>query len=320
MIAVDRLLSQLTAAQKETGQIDFKSTFDPTSKQDWCEIVKDLVAMANTRGGVIVVGVNDDGTPSDADLSATFRLDPGQLTDKVASYTGVQFSAFEIKEIERQERRVAVIFIGRADVPIVFSKPGTYPVVGEKSLQKTAFSQGTVYVRHGAKSEPATTDDLRRFIERRIKQVSRSWRKNIRRIVTAPVGHEVKVVPPNMRIAPQDRAIDVRLVNDADAPASRFVNPDQTHPFRQKELIPEIRRRLLGKAKPTAHDIQCVRRVYQTDENPNFTYSPKFASRQYSPAFADWLAQEFLSNPDFFKDACDKARQQALAQRGTKPR
>jgi hypothetical protein len=320
MVAVDRLFAHLTSARGETTNVDFKSVFDPTSKQDWCEIVKDLVAIANTRGGVVVVGVNDDGTPSKADVSATLALDPAQLTDKIYSYTGVQFCAFNIKEIDHHGYRTAAILIGRSDVPIVFSKPGTYAVAGGKIFQKTAFSQGTVYVRHGAKSEPATTEDLRRFIEYRIERVSRAWRKNIRRIVTAPAGHEVIVGPPVSRIVGDDAATNVRLVDDPTAPASRFVNPDQTHPYRQKELLSELRRRLSGKVKPTAHGVQCARRVHNTDANPNFTYAPKFASRQYSSAFADWLVKQILDDTDFFKKACDEIRRLSRAQRNKKPR
>jgi hypothetical protein len=321
MLAAVRLFDKLTTTRKESARIDFKSSLDLACKQDWCEILKDIAAMANTRGGVIVVGVNDDGTPSDADVSPVLRLDPAQLTDKISSYTGVQYSAFEIKEVEHFGHRVAAIFIRRAETPLVFIKPGTYPVVGEKQTQKNAFSQGTVYVRHGAKSEPATTEDLRKFIERRIEKVARTWRKNIRRVVTAPVGHEVLVVPPNMKVVPNADAQEVRLVNDPTAPASRFVNPDQTHPYRQKELIPEVRRRLDGKAKPNTHHILCVRRVHRTDKDPNFTYAPKYGSPQYSPAFADWIADQFRKDPDFFKKAYEEySRQQSLARRKKKPR
>ena len=52
---------------------------------------------------------------------------------------------------------MAAIKIGPAFPPIVFTRPGTYSVEGGR--QKTAFSQGTVYFRHGAKKRPgiATT-------------------------------------------------------------------------------------------------------------------------------------------------------------------
>jgi hypothetical protein len=312
MTAVAELLEHLPSAKKETSQIDFKSSFDPASKQDWCEIVKDLVAMANTRGGILAIGVNDDATPSSTDISHALKLDPAQITDKVASYTGVQFSRFEIKHVAYCGQTAVVILIRRSEVPLVFIKPGTYPVTNEKVQQKTAFAQGTIYFRHGAKSEPGTTDDLRKFIERRIELASRTWKKNIRRVINAPAGHKVRVVPPNMKIVPSDEAAPVRLVNDPDAPVSKFVNPDETHPFRQKELLVEVCRRLDGNAKPTSHDILCVRRVHAIDQNPNFAFYPKFGSPQYSPAFADWLAQEYAKDPGFFSRACNSYRERRV--------
>jgi len=34
----------------ESASADFKSSFDPQSKQDWCELIKDIVAMSNSGG------------------------------------------------------------------------------------------------------------------------------------------------------------------------------------------------------------------------------------------------------------------------------
>jgi hypothetical protein len=39
----------------ETQSVDFKRQFDPSSSAEWCELTKDLVAMANSGGGVILV-------------------------------------------------------------------------------------------------------------------------------------------------------------------------------------------------------------------------------------------------------------------------
>jgi len=84
-------------------------------------------------------------------------------------YTGVQFDGFSLIEAQRNGLPVAVLAIGESASTMAFERVGTYPLADGK--QRTAFSQGTVYVRHGAKSEPATTEDLRRIIERRIQAV-----------------------------------------------------------------------------------------------------------------------------------------------------
>ena len=54
---MDRLISKALNAKRESKYIEFKSEFNPDSPQDWCEIIKDIVALANTGGGVIIFGV-----------------------------------------------------------------------------------------------------------------------------------------------------------------------------------------------------------------------------------------------------------------------
>lgn len=139
-------------AKRESKYLDFKNKFDPSQAEDWCEVIKDIVAMANSGGGMVIIGVNNDGSPSNEDISAILRIDHAHITDKVARYTGEQFDDFSIQETDRKGRKIAVLQINPVAIPMVFIQPGTYDVGDGK--QKTAFSKGSVYFRHGAKSEP----------------------------------------------------------------------------------------------------------------------------------------------------------------------
>jgi len=49
--------------------------------------------------------------------------------------------------------------------------------------RRNVFSVGTVYFRHGAKSEPGTSDDLRQFLEREIEATRRTWLDGIAKVV-----------------------------------------------------------------------------------------------------------------------------------------
>ena len=123
--------------------------------------------------------------PAKSDVTAVLRLDPADVTNKLYPYTGVQFSAFEIGEAHKRGELLAVIAVScSVGAPIVFIKPGTYQI--EDGRQKTAFGVGTVYFRHGAKSEPGTTADLRDFLEREIAVRREEWLGNIRRVIEAP--------------------------------------------------------------------------------------------------------------------------------------
>ena len=58
--------------------LDFKERFDPSVTSECVELVKDIVAMANSGGGLIVIGVSDNGKASKADVRAVLNLDPAK--------------------------------------------------------------------------------------------------------------------------------------------------------------------------------------------------------------------------------------------------
>jgi hypothetical protein len=286
------------SAKRESKSLDFKERFDPSVKSEWPELIKDFVAMANSGGGIIVVGVRNNGEATGEDLSAVLALDPATIADKIASYTGEHFADFEVTEATRNKQRIAVIRVGAAHgAPIAFTRVGTYVTAGQEQ-QKVAFSKGTVYFRHGAKSEPGTRNDLRAFLERRLEEIRAQWLGGIRQVVESPEGSQVALVE-----AIDEQAgvpTQIRLTTDPGAVVYGKLAPDQTHPFRQKELIQEVNKRLGGETKVNAHDILSVRRIagITEDRHPEFTHQPRWGSPQYGPDFADWLVEEYKRDSD----------------------
>src|SRR4051812_22581120 len=167
---------------RESEKLDFKVKFEIECAQDCCEIVKDIVAMANSGGGLILLGVDDTGAVTTPTASFP-QFDPAKLSDKIFKYTSETVN-FELSETEHKHERVLTIRVHAAPVPIAFTSPGTYTVDGAK--QKTAFGQGTVYFRHGAKSETANSTDIRNAFERRLESVRKNWMDNVRRVAEAP--------------------------------------------------------------------------------------------------------------------------------------
>lgn len=295
------LINKGLKAKRESKYVDFKALFDPSSKGDWCEIIKDIVAMANTDGGVIIIGLNNDSTPSGKDVRAVLEIDTSVVTDKIHRYTEYQFSEFEIHECDKEARQLAAIVIFGIPVPMVFQKPGTY--ILQDGRQKTAFSKGTLYFRHGAKSEPGNMQDLQKVIERNLGNVRREWLKGVRKVIQAPRGSQVTVLSPDVIQSTSPEAAHIRVTNDPSAPEYRLVDPDQTHPYRQKELIEEVNARLPKGVTINTHDALSVRRVYYIHDRPEFVYDHKFGSSQYSQEFADWLIERYYENVNFFLDA-----------------
>ncbi|MEM0128671.1 MAG: putative DNA binding domain-containing protein [Thermoplasmata archaeon] len=296
-------LMRALQARRESRRIDFKATFDPSRTSDWCEIVKDILAMANSGGGCLVFGVRDDGNPAEGSVEAVLALDPAQITEKVSKYTGVDFDGFEIHEGQRDGKKVAILRVAATYLPIPFARAGNYDRGDGK--QSTAFQPGTTYFRHGAKSAPGTAEDIRHSVEREVDRQRRAWLGGIKKVIAAPPGHRVEVIPPDAVVNGRTANGAVRLTSDPAAPAVKRLHPDDTHPFRRKEVVAEVNSRLLGRATVTTYDIRRVRDVYAIDDgsHPDFYYESKYASPQYSGSFVDWVVHQFERNSTFFSEA-----------------
>ena len=81
---------------------------------------------------------------------------------------------------------------------------------------------------------------------------------------------------------------------------------DTTHPFRQKEVVVEVNKKLAGRKAINAHDILCIRRVFTVQKEIKFCYTQNYATPRYSQAFVDWVIQRYEEDNAFF----DKTKEQ----------
>jgi Putative DNA-binding domain len=301
------LVDKALKAKRESKLVDFKSAFDPESTGDWCELVKDVVAMANSGGGAIVIGLDNGGSPSKNNVKPVLDLDHAKFVDKIRKYTGFEFGELEVHEAKKQDDTVAVIEISAVKVPMVFTEVGTYAIEVEgKQKQKTAFSKGTVYFRHGAKSEPGTTEDIRNVIERQLEAIRGEWLDGVRKVVRAPQGSSVTVFSGEVKESNSPEATPIRLVDDPNAPGYRLIDHDTTYPHRQTELVDVVNGMLPEGIDVNTYDILAVRRVHGIDGDPRYCHTPKFGSPQYSDNFAKWIVDRHKENKNFFAEARQK--------------
>jgi Putative DNA-binding domain/EC042_2821-lke REase len=306
-------LRTLLARTAEAAELDFKSKFEIPNAGDWLEIIKDIAAFANSGGGTILIGVNDDGTPSGADVAGALAIDPADLTNRIHKYTGTHFHGFEFIKCEKAGHKICAIMIRSCRVPLVFTRVGTCEVAHGR--QKTVFSVGTVYFRHGAKSEPGTSEDLRMFLERELELIKRYWLDGIAKVVEAPAGSRFAILPPETEPAGPSGALPLRLTNDPTAPAYYAVPIDTTHPFHQKEVVREVNAKLAGRKAINSHDILCIRRVYSVQKDIKFCYTQNYATPRYSQAFVDWVVQKYEEDESCFnktKQQFDQLKQDVI--------
>lgn len=209
------LVERALSADRESKRIEFKQGFDPNSPGEWCELIKDIVAISNSGGGIIVFGLDSRGTPTGTSVEGKSQIDPADIVNKLSRYTGAVDLELDIRELEKNGRKLQAFVIQPASMPLVFQKPGTYVGSGK---QRTAFSVGTIYFRHGAKSEPGASDDIRLVIQRHVESIRKSWTKDIRKVTQAPLGSQVITVQPVAGVSVSSLVTNtVRAVNDPKA-------------------------------------------------------------------------------------------------------
>src|SRR5207237_3913083 len=123
-------------------------------------------------------------------------------------------------------------------------------------------------------------NDVRDFILRQLNATRRQWIANIRQVMHAPDRAEVAIVETADRDE-EGRPTLIRLTTDPHAPLYRQVDPDQSHPYRQKEGIAEANARLDGQSV-NAFDVLSVRRVHAITEEtrPEFVHVPTSGTPQ----------------------------------------
>ena len=290
-MATNRFLDRADKATRSSKRLALRDAVD------YVELVRDVAAMANSGGGVIV-------------LDGVGGIDDELLLERLGEYAEPEFEAFSVEPLSRNGRpSTAVVVESVRGTPLVFRETGR---VGGH----VAFVRGGLYFRHGAKSEAATGEDVHDFICRQLDATRTQWLANIRQVMHAPDGAEVAVIETAERDE-EGRPTLIRLTTDPHAPLYGQVDPDQSHPYRQKEVIREVNARL-GEGAVNAFDVLSVRRVHAISEEtrPEFVHVPKFGSPQYSDAFVEWLVAERERDPRFF----EQAKSSYLATRSRRPR
>jgi hypothetical protein len=300
-------LERALARQRESRYVAFREGFDPAERGEWCELIRDVVALANSGGGWLLFGIGPRGIPSGFDVTPILTLNARHISDQIHAFTGARFDDVGIVRAEKDGQVVAALRIGPANVAMVFESAGSY--TRPDGRQRTAFSAGTVYFRHGSRSAPGTTQDLQDFLDRRLEEIRKEWVRGVKKVVEAPAGAQLELVPQEIVQSASPSAQPIRVTDDPDAPIYRVINPDANYPFRQKDVIAEVNRRL-GGAVVNQHTILSVRRVFGIEGDARYQYRSRFGTPQYSQEFIDWLIAEYQRDAEFFN-----AARQAYAQR-----
>jgi len=127
----------------------------------------------------------------------------------------------------------------------------------------------------------------------------------------ARINHAVALIkPPTTTIAQvtgpmaaSPGGLPVRIVTDPNATAVRAIDYDVTHPYRQMDLLKRIKELLPEGISISTYDLTAVRHAFNIFERDEYYHKSKFGSGQYSDSYAQWIAQNYADDTQFFVNA-----------------
>ena len=147
----------------ELNEIDFKLGWI-----DKGQLSKMVLSMANSRGGIIVVGVNEneDGTLSPEGL--TQLKDKADINNEISKYVppGLDYEVFDFvydaSEYQAVENK-------KFQLLIIHDTPERLPFISMK--ETTGLKSDTIYIRRGTKCEIANAHEIEKMLEAKIQTI-----------------------------------------------------------------------------------------------------------------------------------------------------
>ena len=97
-------------------------------------------------------------------------------------------------------------------------------------------------------------------------------------------------------------------------------DPSKSHPFRQKEVIEQIKSAIAG-IEINQYDIQSVIKTHSIKKRAEYYYhgQVKGSPVQYSPAFVDWIIKQIKKDDQFFQNSRLNAKIRRARKKEPKP-
>jgi len=148
---------------REGPHHDLKLTFESESPKAALDLVKDIVAIANSGGGTLTFGRTSTQVHGVSD-DVIDALDSARVADMVGRFIppasiGI---AHEIREPE-PGKRIVVLCIEPPATPLVISRDAAWRPPGKKH-DDLVMRKGDIWVRHSSRNERATVEDIRAWL------------------------------------------------------------------------------------------------------------------------------------------------------------
>lgn len=148
----------LLTLRRETANQDYRRELPPRGHKNCAvlDLLKDLVAMANVGGGVIVFGVEDDNYEL-VGLTGPRKQKPLEEQDiarAFKTYLDAELR-FELTTYRYRGKDFVFLAIGGSELPPIFRKPAMCEICGDKAALRH-FPLGSTFIRQGASTVRAS--------------------------------------------------------------------------------------------------------------------------------------------------------------------
>lgn len=180
---------------EEDDRVDYKLTMDTKSNKSWLELTKDVSAFANTFGGYLVFGFNDQRKEIQgiSRLLADSLKDINNILQKINRNLEPHITGIRSKTYRIEGKTIGLLYVpqsfGRTHV---ISKDGDFDHLSGKS--QTLIRKGTFYVRRSGGNHLGDSRDLDDVIERRIDQFRSALMDKFAKVVYTPATSDVYVL------------------------------------------------------------------------------------------------------------------------------
>ena len=247
----DRAVSSLIRAVPSRSTVEcvhfeLKREFSP-SPRAWAELSKDIVALANSGGGVILFGVDDNGRRRGLPTSLLSVLDPARVTDQLRRKAPSASVSTAYLERTYYKKLYGALVVQPLRVPLVFDTEWGYD--GADGKHRIAIKPGLLYVRTPGKSAPARQADVREVWQRSVDLAMEKTMARIEQVASLPLDSDLIITDEDnpasgFLLVDKGEGRPVQIVSDPETPAVRLrevLAPDVPYASVTGEVASQVR-------------------------------------------------------------------------------
>ena len=239
-------------SRRELPFLEFKVDLDLADKHRWPGLLKDIVAISNSGGGVVLFGLDSNSKRVGLSTSLLAHLDPANIAQKLQKFarSGVARTAYV--EIKYYQKMYGFLLVHRPDGITVFERDGDFEE--PPGTPRKAFYKGVVYIRRVAGNTEASQADLDRMVNRLLNRRLQSVVARIEPVLQMPTDSDLIVrakSAPSEGVLVDESGLGQRVtIVEDDVPGAlplrEMLDPSVPYTSQQAELMSQTRQWLQG--------------------------------------------------------------------------